>query len=60
MTQRVVVTGMAGLSPLGRDWPTVRAKLRAGTSGVSVLPQWADLSSTTCGTDPASSLSSTS
>jgi 3-oxoacyl-[acyl-carrier-protein] synthase II len=42
MTRRVVVTGMAGLSPLGESWPTVRANLRSGTSGVSVVPQWAE------------------
>lgn len=39
--RRVVITGMAGLSPLGHDWPTVRAKLREGVSGVTVVPEWA-------------------
>jgi len=38
--RRVVVTGMAGLSPLGNDWPTVRAGLLAGRSGVRVMPEW--------------------
>lgn len=42
MTKRVVVTGMAGLCSLGQDWPTVREKLRAGTSGVSFVPEWND------------------
>lgn len=32
--RRVVVTGMAGLSPLGNDWPTLREGLRRGRSGV--------------------------
>jgi 3-oxoacyl-[acyl-carrier-protein] synthase II len=32
---------MAGLCPLGQDWPTVRAKLRGGVSGVSSRPDWA-------------------
>ena len=40
MTRRVVVTGMAGLCPLGGDWETVKAKLLAKTSGVSVQPDW--------------------
>jgi 3-oxoacyl-[acyl-carrier-protein] synthase II len=42
VTRRVVVTGMGGICPLGRDWPSVRDKLRAGVSGVSVVPEWAD------------------
>jgi 3-oxoacyl-[acyl-carrier-protein] synthase II len=40
MTRRVVVTGMAGLCPLGGDWETVKAKLLAKTSGVTVQPEW--------------------
>ncbi len=40
MKGRVVVTGMAGLSPLGSDWPSVRAGLLAGRSGVRVMPEW--------------------
>lgn len=40
MNGRVVVTGMAGLCALGQDWDSVRAKLRSGTSGVSVVPEW--------------------
>ena len=40
MRRRVVVTGMAGLSPLGNDWPTVRAGQLAGRSGVRVMPEW--------------------
>ncbi len=35
-----MVTGMAGLCPLGQDWATVRTKLRSGVSGVSCLPEW--------------------
>lgn len=38
--RRVVVTGMGGLSPLGNDWATVRAKLLDGVSGVSSVPEW--------------------
>ncbi len=40
MTHRVVVTGMAGLCPLGGDWETVKTKLLAKTSGVAVQPDW--------------------
>ena len=40
MRRRVVVTGMAGLSPLGSDWATVRAGLMAGRSGVCVMREW--------------------
>ncbi|MDX1650409.1 MAG: beta-ketoacyl-ACP synthase [Myxococcota bacterium] len=32
--RRVAITGMAGLSPLGSDWESVRAGLRGGASGV--------------------------
>jgi 3-oxoacyl-[acyl-carrier-protein] synthase II len=31
---------MAGLCPLGQDWPTVRDALRTSRSGVSVVPEW--------------------
>ena len=40
MRRRVVVTGLAGLSPLGSDWATIRAGLLAGRSGVRVMPEW--------------------
>jgi len=33
--RRVVVTGMAGLCPIGNDWPTVREGLQTGRSGVT-------------------------
>jgi 3-oxoacyl-[acyl-carrier-protein] synthase II len=36
MTHRVVVTGMAGISPLGQDWKTVSERLDQGTSAVAV------------------------
>jgi 3-oxoacyl-[acyl-carrier-protein] synthase II len=39
MTRRVVVTGMGALCPLGSDWKTVAAGLRAGRSGVSTVPE---------------------
>ena len=40
MTRRVVVTGMGGVCPLGQDWPAVRERLRAGRSGVAIIPEW--------------------
>ncbi|MEY4561381.1 MAG: hypothetical protein RLZZ618_658 [Pseudomonadota bacterium] len=39
--KRVVVTGMGALSPLGHDWPTVRAKLRSRQNAVRVMDEWA-------------------
>jgi 3-oxoacyl-[acyl-carrier-protein] synthase II len=38
--RRVVVTGMAGLSPLGSSWPEVLANLRARRSAVRRMPDW--------------------
>lgn len=37
---RVVVTGMAGISPIGNDWPSVRAALDSRTSGVQIIDAW--------------------
>lgn len=41
--RRVVVTGAGGVCALGADWPTVRAKLREGVSGVQQLPDFAGI-----------------
>ena len=38
--RRVVVTGMAGITALGSDWPTIEGKLRAGVSGIEAMPEW--------------------
>jgi len=38
--QRVVVTGMAGITSLGSDWPSIRAKMLAGRSGIRYMPEW--------------------
>jgi 3-oxoacyl-[acyl-carrier-protein] synthase II len=40
MTHRVVVTGMAGLCPLGMGWKDVKEKLRSKTSGIISKPEW--------------------
>jgi len=42
MNRRVVVTGMAGISPLGNDWPTVRARLREGSNAIVRMADWED------------------
>ena len=38
--KRVVVTGMAGLSPIGLEWPQVERNLRARRSAVRRMPEW--------------------
>lgn len=42
MTNRVVVTGMGEVSPLGSDWETVRSHLRDGSSGVEYREELED------------------
>jgi 3-oxoacyl-[acyl-carrier-protein] synthase II len=43
MSRRVVVTGMAGLSPIGLDWKQARDALRAGRSGVRRIDDWDEI-----------------
>ena len=38
--KRVVVTGMAGLSPIGLDWETVAGNLKAMNTGVQRMDDW--------------------
>jgi 3-oxoacyl-[acyl-carrier-protein] synthase II len=38
--KRVVVTGMAGISPLGNDWNAVRERLRSGRGAVVRMQEW--------------------
>jgi 3-oxoacyl-[acyl-carrier-protein] synthase II len=38
--RRVVITGRGALSPLGHDWKTVEARLRAGRNCVQHYPEW--------------------
>nr|WP_232056850.1 beta-ketoacyl-ACP synthase [Methylomonas rhizoryzae] len=40
MMRRVVVTGMAGFSPIGNDWAQIRDRLQRGASGIRYLPDW--------------------
>jgi 3-oxoacyl-[acyl-carrier-protein] synthase II len=41
MSRRVVVTGMAGISPIGNDWPAIHARLREGRNAVVRMEEWA-------------------
>lgn len=38
--RRVVVTGMAGISSLGSDWPSISAALQGNVSGVRRMTEW--------------------
>jgi 3-oxoacyl-[acyl-carrier-protein] synthase II len=40
LTRRVVVTGMAGFSPIGSDWETIRANLAGRRSGIRRMAGW--------------------
>ncbi len=43
MSRRVVVTGMAGLSPIGQPWKDVRDALRNGRSGIRRIDEWDEI-----------------
>jgi 3-oxoacyl-[acyl-carrier-protein] synthase II len=38
--RRVVVTGFGGITGLGDDWPTIRARLQAGETAIRYMPDW--------------------
>ena len=38
--RRVVITGMAGVTALGSDWPTIRELFLAGHSGIRRMDAW--------------------
>lgn len=40
MNKRVAITGMAGITALGDDWPGIEARLRAGRNAVCPMPKW--------------------
>ncbi|MEN3297404.1 MAG: 3-oxoacyl-[acyl-carrier-protein] synthase, partial [Burkholderiales bacterium] len=42
MRRRVVVTGIAGISPLGNDWAAIRARLESYRNAVTRMNEWAD------------------
>jgi len=41
MLKRVVVTGMAGISPIGNDWSTVAERLKNKVTGIQTMHDWA-------------------
>ena len=41
--RRVVVTGMAGLSPIGSDWKAAAARLRRGETGVEIVEELGEI-----------------
>ncbi|MGA0608988.1 beta-ketoacyl-ACP synthase [Caldimonas sp. KR1-144] len=41
--KRVVITGVGAISPLGNDWATVEAVLRARRNAVRVIDEWQDI-----------------
>lgn len=38
--KRVVVTGMAGFSPIGNDWPAIRERLQNMQTGIQRIDAW--------------------
>jgi 3-oxoacyl-[acyl-carrier-protein] synthase II len=42
MNHRVVVTGMAGISPIGNDWATVRDRLGSYRNAIVHMKEWED------------------
>ena len=40
LTRRVVITGAGGITCLGDDWPTIRARMMRGESGVRTMAEW--------------------
>ena len=42
MKRRVAVTGIAGISPIGNDWPTIRARLASCRNAVTRMQDWED------------------
>ena len=41
MLKRVLVTGMAGLSPIGNNWQDVATRLKNQSTGIKIMPDWA-------------------
>ncbi len=52
--KRVVVTGMAGVTAFGQDWPSVRARLQAGRNAVVNMPGGPSTTASTPGWRPHS------
>lgn len=43
MKQRVVVTGMGGITPLGDSWESIKPKIQKKISGISNQPEWSQI-----------------
>ncbi|HEY8099936.1 MAG TPA: beta-ketoacyl-ACP synthase [Burkholderiaceae bacterium] len=42
MKRRVAITGIAGISPLGNDWASIRAKLGTYSNAIARMEEWSD------------------
>ena len=42
MSRRVAVTGMAGISPIGNDWASIRSRLGEYRNAIVRMGEWAD------------------
>jgi 3-oxoacyl-[acyl-carrier-protein] synthase II len=42
MRRRVAITGMAGISPIGNDWASVRSRLATYQNAIVKIDEWAD------------------
>lgn len=40
MLKRVVVTGMAGISPIGNNWQQVATRLKTQSTGIQTIQEW--------------------
>ncbi len=40
LKKRVVVTGMAGISPIGNDWQQIATQLKRQATGIQFMPDW--------------------
>ncbi|MGE5540459.1 MAG: beta-ketoacyl-ACP synthase [Gemmatimonas sp.] len=38
--RRVVISGMAGITALGEDWPTIKTAFAAGRTGIRFMEEW--------------------
>ncbi|HEY7217981.1 MAG TPA: beta-ketoacyl-ACP synthase [Candidatus Binatia bacterium] len=40
MRRRVAITGIAGISPIGNDWPSIRARLASYQNAITKMEEW--------------------
>jgi len=46
--QRVVVTGIGGITPLGQDWPTIVTALKSQECAIQLMPDWQKIEGLVC------------